>query len=268
MVNAGREKLKNRSWNRENRNQENWKARDWKIKLFLSVAVLAAFAGGCGRNAAENSDVTQRIVCVKSGALTGSGVIYKKTDDMLVIVTAAHVLEQGQSGQNKQGQAKPEAWAEIIFFDGFTVPGDPCYMSYSSDLAFINVPLSELTDSQRKDYTPVNVDKKAFDALQSGSQVCFSGTNQINAESSSEENALTEATESGAEGAVLESWIYVEDFGQYMMLLQGAIYPGMSGGGVFDAENKFLGILCGANEKGEVAAVPLSIIEAEYAGAY
>lgn len=213
--------------------------------LLVSTVILAVLAVGCGSASTGRSDTARQLVRVKSGNLTGSGVIYKKTSDMLVIVTAAHVLEQSQTN-------------EITFYDGQSVAGESCYVSYSSDLAFINVPLSEMTDSRIEDYLPVNVDKKAFDALQSGAEVSFLGTNQINAEDK----------ENSTEGVVLESWIYVEDFGQYMMLLQGAIYPGMSGGGVFDTENNFLGILCGANEKGEVAAVPLSIIEAEYAGAY
>ena len=37
----------------------------------------------------------------------------------------------------------------------------------------------------------------------------------------------------------------------------------MSGGGLFDLQGHFLGILCGTDEEGEVAVVPLSILEAE-----
>ena len=55
----------------------------------------------------------------------------------------------------------------------------------------------------------------------------------------------------------------MEDFDEHMILLQGLMVPGMSGGGAFTEDGVFLGILCGADEEGKVAVVPYSIIEAE-----
>ena len=56
---------------------------------------------------------------------------------------------------------------------------------------------------------------------------------------------------------------HVEDFDQYMLLLQGLIAPGMSGGGAFTEDGVFVGILCGGDEEGKVAVVPYSMIETE-----
>ena len=36
--------------------------------------------------------------------------------------------------------------------------------------------------------------------------------------------------------------------------------PGMSGGGLFDAEGRLLGIICGVAEDGEVAVAPVTTI--------
>lgn len=211
----------------------------WKKRLKRRVGVLLLACmlsvSGCSNASDDTGDTKQSIVCVKAGDSLGSGVIYEKTEDMLIIATAAHVLEQ----ENCQ--------VEITFYDDLTVQSSSSYVSASADLAFINLPLSALSDEQAKNYKPVKVNKEAFDALQNGAEVEFYGAEK---------------------STMLESWIYVEDFQQYMMLMQGTIYPGMSGGGVFDTEGNFLGILCGANEAGEVAAVPLSIIQAEYAGVY
>lgn len=55
----------------------------------------------------------------------------------------------------------------------------------------------------------------------------------------------------------------MEDFDQYMLLLQGLIAPGMSGGGAFTEDGVFVGILCGGDEEGKVAVVPYSMIETE-----
>ena len=49
-----------------------------------------------------------------------------------------------------------------------------------------------------------------------------------------------------------------------MMLARGEALQGMSGGGVFDQRGHFIGILCGGNADGELAVLPLSIIEARY----
>lgn len=250
--------------------------------IMLGMIGLLMFIGGCGNNlqkeSTENQGVQEKstgkqemqkedkenleewkegtnlqqkalqyVVKVQLGASMGSGVLYEKTEEQLVIVTASHVLKQ------EKGQA------QVTFYDGLTVESDSYYISDSSDLAFINVPLASLTNQQIEKYVPACVDKEAFDNLQGGSEVIFQSA-------MTEEEAFEKVNESS--GIVLENWIYVEDFQQYMMLLKGVIYPGMSGGGVFNPEYNLVGIICGANEEGEVAAVPLSIIQAEYAGAY
>ena len=65
------------------------------------------------------------------------------------------------------------------------------------------------------------------------------------------------------EGTLTDSWIYIEDYGQYMMLGRTYAESGMSGGGVFDRYGRFIGILSGADERGNLAIVPLSIILSE-----
>ena len=62
------------------------------------------------------------------------------------------------------------------------------------------------------------------------------------------------------DGDILEPWIYMEDYGQYMIWAQAEIRPGMSGGALFDDGGYFIGILSGGNGDGELSAVPLSLI--------
>jgi len=66
------------------------------------------------------------------------------------------------------------------------------------------------------------------------------------------------------EALVRNPWIYVEDFGQYMVMLQTKVEPGLSGAGIFTEENVFLGIICGGNEDGEAVATPVSVVSAWY----
>ncbi len=221
----------------------------------LILTLLLLLCCGCSSKTIEPQ---QRIVRVTAGTLQGSGVLYEKNENYFVVVTAAHVLAQEKEK------------ITVTFYDDFDVESESCYISTSADIAFVYVPLESIPKSHLKNYQAVQMDKQAFDAIESGTEVWFwsDGTDMVTQEMSALQNANMEEQEGRYRGMVLENWIFVEDFGQYMMLLQGQITPGMSGGGVFDGEDNFLGILCGANEKGEVAAVPLNIVQAEYAGVY
>lgn len=235
------------------------------IKRIGAILVVLGLLMGCVASAivAEPESV---IVQVNAGSLSGSGVIYQKNEDLLIVATAAHVLTQVTEG------------ITVTFSDGFAMTTDDYYISSHSDLAFLNIPLSSLPKNRSEQYIPVQIDKAAFDGLQGGAEVVFRAVGTDNAVSVKDTETQSEATQetfnevadanNAYTGAVLENWIFAEDFGQYMMILQGDVEPGMSGGGVFDTAGNFLGIICGESELGEVAAVPLSIIEAEYLGVY
>ena len=113
--------------------------------------------------------------------------------------------------------------------------------------AFLWVDKAELSEEAWKVCLPVQTDREVFDALKEYDDVWMYGG------------------ESGLPvyAFVVDPWIYVEDFDQYMLLLQGLIAPGMSGGGAFTEDGVFVGILCGGDEEGKVAVVPYSMIETE-----
>ncbi len=183
------------------------------------------------------------IVKVIAGSSKGSGVIYEQTESVFVIVTAGHVLEMG------------DETIEVVFEDGYSVKAESYVISRTSEAAFVTIPLKDISKKNLKNYQTVQVDKAAFDALAEGDFLTLRG-------------AAYEEVEWKQSGTLLYPWIYVEDFGQYMMLVQGECEPGMSGGALFDIEGNYCGILCGVNENGETAVVPLSVIMTEYMQAY
>ncbi len=207
----------------------------------LSCAPLVELEAPNQENAA---DVLQRIsagmmVKVAAKELSGSGVIYGICDDKLVVITAGHILEQ----------TKGAVW--LTFFDGFLVESTEYIVSGNADLAFVKVDIERIPEENLRQYYCVNIDKESFDALKTGDGIIAMGSK-------------SEAAGDAYEGSLLEPWIYVEDFAQYMMLAGVEAYPGMSGGGLFDMQGHFLGILCGMDEDGETAAaVPLNVLEAE-----
>ena len=182
--------------------------------------------------------VFKSLVGVRAGDLQGSGVIYDENEDSMLIVTAGHVLEH-DTGE-----------ILVTFPDGTEVSPSGTVRAENCDLAFLWVDKAEISDSTWEFCLPADTDRNAFDELEVYEDVWMYG---------------------GTSGRpvyafVVEPWIYVEDFTQYMLLLQGLMEPGMSGGGAFTEDGVFLGILCGADEEGKVAVVPYSIIESERAG--
>ncbi len=175
-------------------------------------------------------------VTVMAGGNQGSGVLYETTDDGLIFVTAGHVISPGIQE------------ASVFFQDGEEILCSRISVSSEADCAFLAADKEFLPADWKERYAPVYRDRDIFDALESGKGV-FVADSQA-------DNGL------GCRFAmVVESWSYVEDFGQHMMLLSGEAQAGMSGSGVFDENGCFLGILCGGNEEGELAVLPYSIVE-------
>lgn len=204
------------------------------------MVIMAAILAGCGNKGKEG---TLPIVEIKAAEMSGSGVIYERNEDALIILTAGHVL-----------QTAPDS-VEVIFEDGFVAESSSYSVSQTSDIAFINISMDSLPTKQSEEYRPVTRDKESFDALAEGEEMTLRGI--------SDDGEMQQLNSS-----LIYPWIYAEDFQQYMMLLRGEILPGMSGGGVFDEAGNFVGILCGVSEERQIAAVPLSLVLAEYTLVY
>lgn len=179
--------------------------------------------------------VKKSLVRIQAGDLQGSGVIYAEETDTILIATAGHVLS------HSTGEIM------VTFPDGTQAEAAGTETASSCDLAFVWVNKSQLPGEVRETCLPVQTDRDVFDSLEVYEDVWMYG-----GDSGTPVYAF-----------VVDPWIYVEDFGQYMLLLQGIAEPGMSGGGVFTEDGVFLGIICGADEEGKVAAVPYSIVETE-----
>lgn len=178
------------------------------------------------------------MVQLTAGRYTGSGVICGTEEDCLVIVTAGHVLADTADG------------VQVVFADGWEIKTVDFSLSELADMAFLKVPLREIPAQRLEKYMTANVDKSSYDSLQAGDGCIVMG-------------CKSGVAEDAYEGIVLEPWIYMEDYGQYMIWVKAAGKPGMSGGGLFDRRGHFLGILSGVSEDGEWAVVPLALVMAE-----
>lgn len=217
-----------------------------RLAVFAAVCLATVLClGGCGRDTPSEKpeDGLARSVAasvqVLADGFRGSGVIYERTEGGMILVTAVHVIPAGCRE------------IRVVFADGTEAACADYRSAENADCAFLTVEEQELPPDWRERYEVVTKDRAKFDGMQSGDGV-FLADDQA-------ENAL------GCRFAMLvESWIYVEDFGSHMMLLSGEAHGGMSGGGIFAEDGCFLGILCGGNEKGELAALPYSVIETAF----
>lgn len=178
------------------------------------------------------------MVQVRVGNVIGSGVLWEQIEDKLIIVTAAHVLTMG-TGE-----------IEVTFVDGWSAPVVE-YRMTEMDLAFLVVDMKGIPEESMTEYYLANVDAESAGKLQKDDGIIL----------------MASGTGTGAdayEGRVIEPWIYVEDFAQHMILVRVEAEAGMSGGGLFDYEGHFLGILCGESEDREAAVISLSVINGQY----
>lgn len=201
----------------------------------------------------EESTVESAVtIAVREDAITatGNGVVWKVESDNVWVVTAAHVLEKNAS----TGQVvvtftlRDDAGSIEMCCNQYEVVQD-------ADLAFLCLDREGGQDASGSPlsltFTQVNLpEKESYDALQAGAVVQLAGLENGNWKT--------------YEGTLTESWIYVEDFAQYMLAAKCAINPGMSGCGLYDENHDLIGIVSGGNEDGELVAVPLPVVEAKW----
>ncbi|MBD5528201.1 MAG: trypsin-like peptidase domain-containing protein [Lachnospiraceae bacterium] len=165
----------------------------------------------------------------------GSGVVWSVEEEMLVIATAAHVAEDNSP-------------LTVQFEQGDPLETRLRYVSDQVDVAFVEVSLQELED-QDISWQVARQDREVCDQLEAGQPLWIMGS-------------VEEAADRTYDGSVTQPWIYLEDFGNYMLLGHAYAIPGVSGGGVFTREGILVGILCGGNDADQIAVLPWSVMEA------
>ncbi|MCM1193410.1 MAG: serine protease [Butyrivibrio sp.] len=211
-----------------------------ELQIIPGRMELLEFEDGDSENLADllQKNGSGMMVQLQSGNLLGSGVICGIEEDRLLILTAAHVL------------AKAEELVRVTFADGGSVYAGDYECFASGDFGTVRVQLGDIPENSLEQCICANINKDSFDAATTGTGCIVMGSR-------------TGVAAEAYEGVILDHWIYMADYGQYMMWVKAEGLPGMSGGGLFDRQGYFLGILSGGNEDGELAVVPLSLILAE-----
>lgn len=166
--------------------------------------------------------------------LGGSGVIIDIADSYIDIATASHVVEQ---------TAKPL----VCFYGGSTAYGSVLAYGKYNDIAFIRVEVAELPEGVIEVIKEAYIaDNDAYSALAMSEDVYMLGSS-------------VRVAEDVVQGTIKEKDMFIALFQNEMLVCNGAVTDGMSGGGTFDAKGKLVGILVGTND---VDAVNVAITDA------
>jgi len=180
-------------------------------------------------------NLAQSIIQVQTDTQLGSGILWEKREADWIVVTAAHVVEGLQEAEVYLVQEEKILPARVAEVNGL-------------DLAFLTVSTSSLEEATEEKYQPVTA---MSDSQEEKAGVVAAGYNPY--------GELCEFA-----GTVIEDWIYVEDFDNYMLLCDCKAEAGMSGGAVVTEEGMLVGLICGENEKGLLAVLPVGVIKSEY----
>ena len=197
------------------------------VLIWICTVLLSA----CGKKQVEQMEFENlQVVQIDCEHHKGSGVVYAAPGGDVVVITAAHVLDDAENAtvvwktEADENDVKPDTISKVT----------------GLDLAFLNIEGAVF----RQESVQESVEKDENQVILRG----YDGAGELH------ETA----------GSVSHSWIYVEDFGCHMMIVKAETVPGMSGGGAFYANGEFVGIICGTDEKGNAAILPASVIFAEY----
>ena len=194
------------------------------------------------------------VVMVTVKDAVGNGIIWK-IDDGIVIVSNRHLLMK-------------DVEAEVSFRNGEAAKAEIIGYSQQYDIGFIKIPESEVTGKILRDvyeaipvlYETESEDaKSAFTEKYAGNKVLQIGVDSENKE------------ELGFVGTI-KGLLFVPVFNTNVLETQCFSKAGMSGGGAFDENGRFLGMISGGDvaedserKEAEITySIPSALIAAEY----
>lgn len=219
---------------------------DYRAMAHLGLAVTSYAEQGDFRQAYEN--ILCSCVRIQVGEHYGSGSIYRMLEDEIMIVTNRHLLQY---------------WSKdcfVTFFNGAVMEGTLMGVSDEADLGFVSIQASAFTYQELLAFRNVRVPVKVLldsdheektENISGGDKIFFVDI------ASDWRNPVC------IEGEVIVPVMFIEDFQTEMLYGKGNAVPGMSGSGVFDRYGNYIGMITGGTLQGEIAAVPVELIERE-----
>ena len=176
-------------------------------------------------------------VNVYAGIKNGRGIIIDTTDDYIDIVTSKHLVSEENNVSIEFGN-KGKVDAEVVYYYSNT------------DAAIIRVMREDSDFYIKGAKAPEIMSKSDYESYSLSSKVYFA-------------NNIYDVSLDVAEGLWISSDEFVYELSEDVGLFSGEVLPGMSGEGVFDADDRLIGMIIAANET-EGAVIPAYELRNEY----
>ncbi|WP_408071778.1 serine protease [Butyrivibrio sp. JL13D10] len=196
-------------------------------------------------------------VQIQVGSEYGTGNIISIDSDNITIITAKHVVKTWDNAKDKY----------VIFYNGDVAETDLIATDDYYDVAVITVKTADVEVHNLIRLKSVALDQAVMEYYDSiKNEVVFSLNSEhvVNAREVQTYDYYGKNTGIGSKyiyGPVINPNIMVNDYGYNMIYVKCEAFGGMSGGGVFDIDGNYVGMLVGGSEKKEMVAVRLSDIE-------
>ena len=190
------------------------------IVVFLTV-IIAMILHNNGQDIADDFDTAfnyalKSSVTIDSGNLSGSGNIWKIGKKTITVITASHVIDDKED-------------ITVYFWNGDNAKAQIFTNNTEKDYCLLTV---KVGDAEKIDISAVT---PAKDLPVSGDNI-FMVIPDYNTASA---------------GLVATPEVYSEDFSQNVIYCYVDVNEGMSGGGLFNNNGKYLGLLLGGSDEGE-----------------
>lgn len=175
-------------------------------------------------------------VTIYAGIKNGRGIVIYNENDFFDILTSKHLVSRDNN-------------VSIEFGNGDKTDGGVVYYFPDSDAAIIRVFKKDATYPQGIKAVEV-LSKSDYDSLTLSTHVYFL------------EN-ISDKDKRVIEGRWIESEEYISEIGEEVGLFSAEVKSGMSGEGIFDSNDKLIGMIIAANET-EGAIIPAYKLQNEY----
>lgn len=213
------------------------------IISFMSIIVVFAVGMIFIKDAADEIGLLEkgyRNLCqvnVYAGIKNGRGIVIDATEDYIDIVTSKHLVSE----ENK---------VSIEFGNKGKVDAEVVYYYLDTDAAIIRVMREDSDYYIKGAKAPEIMSKSDYESIPLSRSVYYS-------------KDIYDVSLDVAEGKWLSSDEFVYELSEDVGLFMGDVLPGMSGEGLFDGEDRLIGMIIAANET-EGAVIPAYELRNEY----
>lgn len=191
----------------------------------------------------EKKQINDSLVRIRNGSAGASGLIWKVTEEEIIIVTNKHVLQEGdrlEVGPDSNSMLEALYLGVSTEYDvGF------CSIRLQENMTHVSEDGEELSPEKKEFLTRVSENKAKYEVQlckdeEEWKQETYLGLNVLHAGMDIREDKGIQMHEGYVSG-----YEFIPEFYEKMLITTGYSEGGMSGGGVFSMDGKLLGLLSG-----------------------